>query len=285
MAHKGSINEETSPVEVSKYSSTLEDIDFAVYNFFDVAMDLRTKTNKGFRKAPVIWSGSERAHNIKNDKIKRDAVGQIILPVISIERGGVSKSEKSRSIPYASVDPVGDLKGGFLRVNKIIKQDKTRNFANADAHRRKGQDNYPLYYRGKKKNKKVVWETLTIPIPIYIDVEYKVVLRTEYQEQMNDLLTPIIRSSNAHRRIYLGYKTNMYEAFVSEDYNVENNISNYETNERKYETTITMNVFGYLIGDGKNQVQPRVVRRENAVQIRFARERIVVQDENGEFRF
>ncbi len=64
-----------------------------------------------------------------------------------------------------------------------------------------------------------------------------------------------------------------------------NNISNYETNERKYETSIGLNVFGYLIGDGKNQKQPRAVRRENAVQIRFARERIVVQDEDGEFRF
>ena len=63
-----------------------------------------------------------------------------------------------------------------------------------------------------------------------------------------------------------------------------NNISSYEQNERKYETSIGLNVFGYLIGDEKNQKQPRVVRRENAVQIRFARERIVVQDEDGEFR-
>ena len=66
---------------------------------------------------------------------------------------------------------------------------------------------------------------------------------------------------------------------------MENNISGYEGDERKYETSLDINVFGYLIGDEKNQKQPRVVRRENAVQIRFARERIVVQDEDGEFRF
>ena len=59
----------------------------------------------------------------------------------------------------------------------------------------------------------------------------------------------------------------------------------YQSNERKYETTIKMDVFGYLIGDEKNEKRPRVVRRENAVEIRFARERIVVQDEDGEFRF
>ena len=35
-----------------------------------------------------------------------------------------------------------------------------------------------------------------------------------------------------------------------------NNISSYETNERKYETSVGLNVFGYLIGDEKNQKQP-----------------------------
>ena len=283
MAHKDSFNEEKTSRDIPRYSSTLEDVDFAVYKFFDERLNLNTNTNKGFRKTPVIWSGAERSHNIKNDKINRDLTGQIILPVISIERDSVKKTDKSRIIPYSVVDPVGDLKGGYLTINRVIKQDKTSNFANADAHRRKGQLNYPLY-RGKK-NKKIVYETLTIPIPIYVDVGYKIVLRTEYQEQMNDLMTPIIRISNAHRKVYVNHNSNSYEAFIQEDYAMTNNISGYESDERKYETAITMNVFGHLIGDGKNQKQPRVVRRENAVQIRLARERVVVEDEEGEFRF
>ena len=102
---------------------------------------------------------------------------------------------------------------------------------------------------------------------------------------MNDLLTPFIRVSNAHKRILVEHNSNRYEAFFGEEYGMENNISSYETNERKYETSIELNVFGYLIGNEKNEKQPRVVRRENAVQIRFARERIVMQDEDGEFRF
>ena len=181
------------------------------------------------------------------------------------------------------VDPVGDIKGGFLTVNKVIKQDKTSNFANSNAYQRRGQINYPLY-RGTK-NKNIVYETITIPIPVYVDVEYKIVLRTEYQEQMNDLMTPIIRVSNAHKRVFVGHNSNVYEAFIQEDYGLKNNISNYETNERKYETEITMNVFGYLIGDDKNEKRPRVVRRENAVKVIFARERVIMQDEDGEFRF
>ena len=244
---------------------------------------MRTKTNKGFRKTPVIWSGSERSQNIKTDNVERDSTGQVVLPVISVERKGMKKSEKSKVIPYAAVDPVGDLKGGYLTINKVIQQDKTSNFANADAYRRGGQQNYPIHRF--KDNKKIVYETITIPIPIYIDVEYSVILRTEYQEQMNDLVVPFIRVSNAHKRVMIEHNSNRYEAFIQENYAVTNNISNYQQNERKYETAITMNVFGYLIGDGKNQKQPRVVRRENPVQIRFANERIVTQDEDGEFRF
>jgi hypothetical protein len=285
MGHKDdkSINEELSSRDVPRYSSTLEDIDYAVYRFFDDYLELKTSTNKGFRKTPIVWAGSERAHSIKNDDVSRDLVGQVVLPIISIERASMKKSDKSRVIPYAVVDPVGDLQGGFLTVNKVIKQDKTSNFANADAFRRKKQLNYPLYR--KKDNGKIVFETIKIPIPIYVEVGYKIAIRTDYQQQMNDLLTPIIRTPNAQRMVKLSHAGNVYEAVVQEDYTSENVIVNYETNERKYETTISMDVYGYLIGDGDNQWQPRTSRRENPVQIRFARERLITQDEEGEFRF
>jgi len=283
MDRKDSINEENTSRDITKYKSELEDVDFAVYKFIDDGLNVHTTSNKGFRKVPVIWSGSERAHNIKNTKINRDLTGMVALPIISIERDSVKKTDKSRVIPYAKVDPHGDLRGGYYTINRIIRQDKTSNFANADAYRRKKQQNFPLYKF--KKNEKVVYETLSIPIPIYIDIGYKIILRTEYQEQMNDLLTPFIRVSNAHKRVFIGYNANKYEAFIQEEYAITNNISNYEAEERKYETAISINVFGYLIGDGKNEMRPRVVRRENAVQIRFARERVLVQDEDGEFRF
>jgi hypothetical protein len=276
-------HDEKTSRDVPRFKSSLEDIDFAVYKFVDEVMGVKAYTNKGFKKVPTVWSGSERAHNIKNDDLNRDLSGMLVLPVISIERVVVKKDDESRVIPFSKLDPVNDVKGGFLTINRVVKQDKTRNFANAEALRRRGQSNFPLYK--KDKNGKIVYETLTIPIPVYVTVGYKIVLRTEYQEQMNDMLTPFIRVSNGHQRVIVESNSNQYEAFFEEDYTMDNNISGYETNERKYETSISLNVFGYLIGDGKNQVQPRIVRRENAVEIRFARERIVVQDEDGEFRF
>ena len=180
-------------------------------------------------------------------------------------------------------------RGGTITISRRIQQEKTANYAAADSARKRGEIGSGSIGHGQRwfprKNKKIVYETITIPIPIYLELDYAITLRTEYQEQMNDLITPFVRISNAHRRVMIEHNSNRYEAFIQENYATSNNISNYQTNERKYETTININVFGYLIGDGKNQKQPRVVRRENPVQIRFARERIIVQDEDGEFRF
>ena len=60
--------------DVPYFKSDLEDIDFAVYNFLDDFMDVNVKTNKGFKKVPVIWSGSERSQNIKSQNIERDSL-------------------------------------------------------------------------------------------------------------------------------------------------------------------------------------------------------------------
>ena len=286
MAHNDNPkSEEHSNRDVNIFRSDLEDIDTALFNFVKESLDISTKTNKGFKKVPVIWSSAERAHNIKDDNIERDKQGMIILPTISIERSNVKKSTDKIAVPYAAIDPRGDLKGGSIQINKVIQQKKTSEFANADAMRRRSQVNAPLYRHGNK-NEKIVFEIITIPIPIYVELTYKVTLISEYQEQMNDMLTPFIRVSNAHRVAIIGTNNNQYEAFINTDYGMTNTVTNYESNERRYVTDVTIDVLGYIIGNGKNEEQPRIVRRENAVQIRFARERIIVDpDEDGEFRF
>jgi hypothetical protein len=48
---------------------------------------------------------------------------------------------------------------------------------------------------------------------------------------------------------------------------------------RFYETKISIKGFGYLIGKGKNDKQPQIVIRENAVDVKTPRERVVLGDE------
>jgi hypothetical protein len=69
-----------------------------------------------------------------------------------------------------------------------------------------------------------------------------------------------------------------YEGFIESDFSLDTNITNLSDEERRYETKINIKVLGYLIGDDKNQNTPKIVYRENAVDVRIGRERVIVGD-------
>ena len=77
--------------EFSIVASSFEDIDFSMYNFIDKTLNLHTKTNKGIEKVPIIWVGSERAFQVKNNRDYRDSVGKLRLPLVSVERASVAQ--------------------------------------------------------------------------------------------------------------------------------------------------------------------------------------------------
>ena len=57
-----------------------------------------------------------------------------------------------------------------------------------------------------------------------------------------------------------------------------NNLSSYDSEEKLYETTISFDVLGYTIGEGLNQERPKIIKRENAVEVKIPRERVIVGD-------
>ncbi len=66
--------------EITLEPSTIETIDFAIYNLINEGFDLHTSTNTGFKKVPVLWISPERAFNSKDKEI-RDSVGKLKLPL------------------------------------------------------------------------------------------------------------------------------------------------------------------------------------------------------------
>ena len=48
--------------------------------------------------------------------------------------------------------------------------------------------------------------------------------------------------------------------------------------QRNYDTSIKIEVLGYLVGDGENQEKPKIVRRQNAVEFKIGRERAILGD-------
>ena len=58
----------------------------------------------------------------------------------------------------------------------------------------------------------------------------------------------------------------------------KNNISNIGVDERIYKTDINFEVLGYIIGESPNGDRPKIIKRENAVEVKVGRERVILGD-------
>ena len=107
-------NYPTGLKDLSFAPSTLETIDYSIFDYMNEDINFSVTTNKGFEKVPIIWVASERTHQIKNKKELRDDEGTIIMPLITIERTGVEKSLQKRGAYYGDQFIKNDEKGGAL---------------------------------------------------------------------------------------------------------------------------------------------------------------------------
>ena len=128
------------------------------------------------------------------------------------------------------------------------------------------------------ENKKVVYETITVPIPVYLEVTYTLTVMSEYQQQINEMITPFMTKTGAVNYFIIEKDNHRFEVFIDSDYALNNNAAALLEDARGYETKINFRVIGYIIGSDKNQEQPKIVRRENAVEVKIPRERVIFGD-------
>lgn len=261
--------------EIPFLPSTIETIDVGLYNWVNESLDLHTTTNGGFKKVPCLWLSAERSFQIKNNKDLRDSSGKLKLPIISINRTSMAKDPSFRGSHYAHLPDNSDYKGGATAVTRRIVQVKTRNFANADKARElKSGD-----HTGRSNNKKIVYETIEMPLPTYVTCNYDITIRTEYLQQLNEIITPFVTRTGGVNHFLFSNDGHKYEAFIQQDFNPESNVVNLGEDERYFETKVTIKVLGYLMGEGINREKPKVVVRENYVEVKMSRERVMVGDQ------
>ena len=197
--------------------------------------------------------------------------------MITIERSSFSKDPTFKGAYQASIFPKSSGPRGYRRhqqkVVRSIAKSATRKFASSDVYRDKGQHHYP------QENKKVVYEEIYMPIPVWVTVTYSITLRTEYQQQMNDLMTPFATRTGNINALLLEKDKHRYEAFIQQEFAQGNNMSNLGEDERSFQTKINIKVLGYLLGDGENQEVPKIVKKESIVEVKLIRERSIVGDE------
>ncbi|HAW80017.1 MAG TPA: hypothetical protein DCX27_10105 [Balneola sp.] len=257
--------------EVQFMPSTIETVDVALFNWLNEELNIFCTTNEGWKKVPLIWSMAERSYQIKDKKELRNK-DVFTLPAISIERTSVNKDPSMKGVAWSNIPRQNDAKGGAITVARRLQQEKTANFQNADAKRIFNQQTYPY------KSEKAVYETITMPLPTYMVMNYKLTVNTEYQQQMNEIITPFLAYTGQINNFFMNNDGHRFEGFVDGDFGLENNIANLSDEERKFVTSINLKVLGYLMGSDKNDEQPKMTIRESAAEIRIVRERVIFGD-------
>ena len=266
------------PVETDGYAiqgSSIENIDVGFYEYVDEALNLHVTSNGGFKKVPVTWLASERAFQIKNNVALRDASGHLKLPLITVNRTSIIKDPSFKGAYQAhnqlpSSGPRG-YKNNPYHVGRKIKSVKSSEFMENDLNEKTlGQNN-----NGYTITKKIVYEEVYIPIPVYISINYSINIRTEYQQQMNQLIVPFISSTGQINSFVFEKNGYRYEAFIQQDYGLSNNSDNLGEEERYFSTKIEVKVLGYVHGEGINDPKPQVVTKENIVEVKLVGERLV----------
>jgi hypothetical protein len=254
--------------EIGILGSSIESIDMAMVSWLKEDLNLSARTNHGFRKVPVLWQAPERSFQVKNDKELRDDGGGLILPLISVERTSITKDPGRKGTFQAHLysDKKDGRSGRFVIARQIV-NNKTRDRAVVGSTRNnvgvRGQRHYP------RKNSKVVIRALSIPIPVYVDVEYKISLRTEYQEQINQLMQPFITRTGQINAFSMRRNGHIYEAFIDQSFTHNNSTAAMGDESRLFTSEITIKVLGYLIGEGESDDRPIVRLDENVVEVSF----------------
>ena len=264
--------------EIGMLGSRIEDIDYAMVSWLKEDLELSTMTNEGNKRVPVLWQTPERAFQIKNNHDLRhpvdDGGGVITLPVVSVERTGIIKDPTNKGGFQAHIfSDKRNGRTGRMVIAKRIKQDKTRNFAVVGNTRTNSSGTRQKYF--PRKNKKVVIETLSIPIPIYVNLDYKIIVKTEYQQQMNDLTQPFMTRTGQINSFVMRRNGHIYEAFIDQGFSQSNNVATLGEEERQFTSEINIKVLGYLIGEGFNDDSPIITKEESIVEVAFPRETVV----------
>jgi len=110
---------------------------------------------------------------------------------------------------------------------------------------------------------------------VHVILNYKLLIKTEYQQQMNDLMAPFMTRTGQINAFVMKRNGHSYEAFIQQGFTHNNNVAALGEDTRLFTTEVTINVLGYLIGDGVNDDRQLVRIDENTVEYQFPQESTV----------
>ena len=208
---------------IKPFSIGLQDIDEAVFYYFENVIQPTVIQNGNKVVVPVSYASQERWAAVQSDGYYRDKNGKLMYPLIMIQRTGF---EKNRTL-----------------ANKID-GNNVNNFAVSKARYNQQNQYTPFNILNNWAPSEKFYLT---PVPDYINVTYNCVVFTNFIQENNKIVEAIEFASDS----YWGDKDKFYfRTYITNfDSTAEYNVND----ERVAKTTMSITLYGYIIPDTINR--------------------------------
>jgi hypothetical protein len=157
-----------------EFSIGIQDLDEAVFYYFNNVIKPFVYQNGERRTVPVIYGSPERWKSFQRDGYYRDADGAVMLPIVVIKRDTITKDRST----YNKLDSnMPNLYGTF---------EKGYNPKNS-------YSNFNLL-----NNRKPVQQFQTIAVPDFVTIQYSCIIQTYYMEQLNKVIEACEYASDSY---------------------------------------------------------------------------------------
>ena len=281
-------------------SCTIEDVDRALFNLFNKELPLFYETQKEQKRVPVIFATGERFAILRRKKPLRDKAGSLILPLISIMRTGVDQKpalgmaggqtqpmvvkkrlSKKDSRYQELLNKKGLLNQDNLRSNEHFIGTVTEGGPGRGAKtgtiasRRSGSPRAPSTRRGEMLVPELganIIEVITLPPVKYFQASYEITFWTQYTQQMNDMLTALMVSSQWYPGRTFRVETEKgywFVAYLESPLTSGNNFDDFTDDERIVRYSFNVQIPGYVVAPSFPGAQNPLRKFISAPEISF----------------
>ena len=262
-------------------SCGVEDVDRALFELFDKKLAFEVKVNEQTTRVPVVFAAGERFALTRRQKPIRDRNNALILPLIAVKRtsigykteadaGGTAISFRQNTdyVIKKRLDPSDRSYQNVVNKLSIKNQDNVtsrahfiRNdispgnnvFPGTVSSRRNGSGiafgGGKLAFGATSDLGNNIFEVITIPYPVFIQVTYNVTFWTQYMSQMNQILETLLMKTDGQGREFhlVSNKGYTFTAFLQGSFTSGDNFDNFTDDERIIRYSFDIRVPAYIL--------------------------------------
>ena len=201
---------------------TVYDIDFAIKWYLENEIQPQVEQNGEITKIPIIFSNGEKWDSVRRLGYARDEKGKLQSPLIILKRNTLQERDQLKKLDINNPIPG----------NQIVYKQKY------NKRHRYSDDVFPIPTADSATSS----ELFAINIPEYVDIEYDMLIWTDFTTQMNEVIEQIM----PYGTFAWGNEFNKYRTFIRD---ISFETVNTAGDDRLVRATIPLTVNGTLMAE------------------------------------